>query len=146
MSEQDMTNDVGYAKPPKSSQFAKGRSGNPRGRPKGSRNIASILDDVTMEKVRVTESGRIRTISKLEAIMRQLTAKALSGDLKAIKDVVALKQVFESVPDQPTREGPDMEKNQAIMRRLVERIRSAQSDESDSAGPAAQTQNEEEIE
>jgi uncharacterized coiled-coil protein SlyX len=144
MPEQDAPNDVGYAKPPKSGRFTKGRSGNPKGRPRGSRNLASILDEVIREKVRVTEHGKIRTISKLEAIMRQLTAKALTGDLKAIKDVVALKQVFEAVPDQTLQERPDAEKNQAIMRRLVERIRATQSDDSDSVESVVETQNHQE--
>jgi hypothetical protein len=145
MTDQDAPpSDVGYARPPKSGQFTKGRSGNPKGRPRGSRNIASILDEVIREKVRVSENGRVRLISKLEAIMRQLTTKALTGDLKAIKEVLALKQIFEAVHDQDPREDPDKEKNQAIMRRLVERIRITQSDESNSVKPVVQTQNQEE--
>ncbi len=76
---------AGYGKPPVATRFSKGRSGNPKGRPRGSRNIATILEEVTREMVRVTENGKVRTMTKLEAIMRQLTTKALSGDLKAIK-------------------------------------------------------------
>lgn len=131
---------VGYGNPPQATRFAKGRSGNPKGRPRGSRNIASIFNVVTREKVRVTENGKIRNMSKLEAILRQLTMQALSGDLKAIKDVLALKQVFDAVPDQTSQEGPDTEKNQAIMRHLIERLRSTPGGESDSIEPAVQPQ------
>ena len=105
--------------------------------------MASILDAVTKEMVRVTENGKVRTISKLEAIMRQLTSKALSGDLKAIKDVLALRQVCEAVTEEALPENPDTEKNQAIMRRLIQRIRNTESAESGSVEPAVQTQKEE---
>ena len=35
--------DVGYGKPPKNTRFTKGVSGNPHGRPKGSRNVAAVF-------------------------------------------------------------------------------------------------------
>lgn len=127
---------AGYGKPPVATRFSKGRSGNPKGRPRGLRNIATILEEVTRETVRVTENGKVRTMTKLEAITRQLTTKALSGDLKAIKDVLALRQVCEAVTDQTSPGGPDMEKSQAIMRSLVERIRAIQGADNGSMAPA----------
>ena len=52
---------VGYGKPPKKTRFQNGHSGNPTGRPKGSRNFDKDLDDVLGSKITVTENGRKKT-------------------------------------------------------------------------------------
>lgn len=79
--------DVGYGKPPKNTRFARGRSGNPRGRPKGTKNFATMFHEVTQELIRVRENGKDKTMTKLEAAFRQLVGKAMSGDLKATKEI-----------------------------------------------------------
>ena len=48
---------VGYGRPPRATQFASGKSGNPRGRPKGNRTIGAILQDILRQKIAVTEKG-----------------------------------------------------------------------------------------
>lgn len=68
MSNSDDDYEVGYKKPPKGSQFKKGQSGNPKGRPKGSRNVANIYQDLLEEELNVTEGGVQKTITALEAI------------------------------------------------------------------------------
>ena len=40
---------VGFGKPPKANQFAPGVSGNPAGRPKGARSVASILQEIVRQ-------------------------------------------------------------------------------------------------
>lgn len=76
--------DVGYGKPPKRTRFKPGQSGNPRGRPKGTLNMATVLARTLRAKVVVNENGRRKTITKLEAALQQLTNKAAGGDLKAV--------------------------------------------------------------
>jgi hypothetical protein len=82
--------EVGYGKPPKRTQFRKGLSGNPKGRPKGSRNLASVLSRALREKVILNENGRRRTVTKLDAAVAQLVNKSASGDLAALRQLMAL--------------------------------------------------------
>jgi Family of unknown function (DUF5681) len=75
--------EVGYKKPPVHSRFPKGKSGNSRGRPKGSANYLTLLRRVLGQKVAVTEDGKRRRITKIEAAMTQLLNKAALGDTRA---------------------------------------------------------------
>lgn len=65
--------------------FKKGVSGNPKGRPKGSRNQSSLLEEVINALVSVTENGKKKMITKREAALIQLVNKAAGGDLRATK-------------------------------------------------------------
>jgi Family of unknown function (DUF5681) len=49
--------DVGYRKPPRHTRFAKGQSGNPRGRPPGAKNLKTLLSEALNETVIVSENG-----------------------------------------------------------------------------------------
>ncbi len=67
---------VGYGKPPEHTRFKKGHSGNGQGRPRGVKNLATLLGAALDEKVIVTENGRRRKITKREAIIpSSLTAR-----------------------------------------------------------------------
>ena len=77
--------EVGYGKPPRSTRFKKGQSGNPRGRPSGSKNLSTLLSEALNEPVIVTENGRRRKVSKREAIIKQLVNQSANGDWRAVK-------------------------------------------------------------
>src|SRR5690242_11932021 len=94
---------VGYRKPPRQTRFTKGRSGNPAGRPKGTPNFTTALERALSEQVVVTEGGQRHTISKLEAAVKQLVNKAAQGDARAIQQLLSVKSVIDSAPDEPGR-------------------------------------------
>ena len=76
--------EVGYGKPPKENRFTKGQSGNPKGRPKGTRNFKTDLEEELHEQVRITEGGKSEEVSKQRAILKRTFEKALMGDMRAV--------------------------------------------------------------
>ena len=74
---------VGYGRPPEHTRFKKGQSGNPKGRPKGTRNFKTDLAEVLDERVLINEGGTRTEVSKQLAIIKRVTEKALNGDTKA---------------------------------------------------------------
>jgi len=91
----DDDNSVGYGRPPKHSRFKKGQSGNPKGRPKGSRNFANILEEELDQKVSVTDGGKRRRVSKRRLAIRQQVNKAAQGDPKAFQAIARLHREME---------------------------------------------------
>jgi len=101
---------VGYAKPPRKTRFEKGRSGNPAGRVKGSKNVSKLLLDALGEPVVVNENGERKRITKVEAMLKQLVNKGASGDARSIQLLLAeMRSRLESElpPDQTSQEAKD---------------------------------------
>ena len=84
--------EVGYGRPPKHTRFKSGKSGNPSGRPKGSRNVSTILTKALGRKVRVRDGERVRDITVLDAAIERLTRQAAAGDVRSIKIMLELIQ------------------------------------------------------
>ena len=94
--------EVGYGRPPKASQFKKGKSGNPRGRPKKDPSIAALFRKICNQRVKTNGQGGEQYMTKLEASVTQLVNKAASGDLKATRDFMHMAAKFpELVQDPP---------------------------------------------
>ncbi|MEO3475360.1 DUF5681 domain-containing protein [Roseomonas sp. CAU 1739] len=91
---------VGYGRPPTHTQFKPGQSGNPKGRPSGSANITTLIEETLNEKVPVTEGGRRRSITKAKAIAKQLVNKAARGDLQATRLLLPQQKAAAANPQQ----------------------------------------------
>ena len=76
-------NEVGYKKPPKHAQFQPGKSGNPKGRSKGTKSPTD--HEIFNQLVTVTQKGKKKKIPAITAILMQLVSDAMKGDHKARK-------------------------------------------------------------
>ena len=93
--DRDREYEVGYGKPPRQTRFAKGQSGNPRGRPSGAKNLSTLLSDALNETVVVTENGGRRKVSKRQAIITQLVNRSATADFRAIKILLDIMREIE---------------------------------------------------
>jgi len=87
---------VGYRRPPQDMRFRKGRSGNPKGRPRSSRTLATRLEQALSEPVVVNEHGQRKTITKGEAMLKQLANKGAAGDARASHMLLAELRALEA--------------------------------------------------
>ena len=114
---------VGYGKPPLHTRFQKGRSGNPKGRPRGKKNMSTLLSAALDAAIIVVENGRRKKISKREAIITQLVNKSASADLKATQIVLAMLQDVEARADDSSASAAFTEADQEIIQRIQARMR-----------------------
>ncbi len=113
---------VGYRRPPIGACFRPGQSGNPRGRPKGVRNLSTVIAAELKEKVVVTENERPKSFTKLEVAVKQLVNRAAQGEPRATQLLFALLDAYERRPSLPEPEGFG-EADAFVMGEIVRRIR-----------------------
>jgi hypothetical protein len=113
---------VGYKNPPVATRFRPGQSGNPRGRPKGSRNLATEIRKALNKRILVTDKGRQRKVSKQEALATQLINKAIQ-DPKLFAMVL---RAAGPVDEEDEAGGPEttfQPEDELVMGSIVRRIR-----------------------
>ena len=115
---------VGYRRPPTGARFRPGESGNPRGRPKGVRNLSSVIAAELKEKVVVTENDRQRRITKLEVAVKQLVNRTAQGEARAMQLLFGLLDAYERRPSRPEPEPEGFgEADTFVIGEIVRRIR-----------------------
>jgi hypothetical protein len=90
-------------KPPRSTRFKPGKSGNPRGRPKTTADFAEIYHAVSNEKISTTSNGKRTSVTAFKAVLLRLRQSAFSGDVRAMKEFLQLRKEFLR-PDEPQTE------------------------------------------
>jgi hypothetical protein len=118
---------VGYKRPPRHSQFRPGQSGNPTGRPKQQRNLATDLREELSKIVPIHENGKPRRVTKQRAFVKSLIQRAVNGDARAVTSLVTLcARTFLTAEAPVEQTAPaDQELVEAFIRREAERMAAA---------------------
>src|SRR5260370_6888859 len=95
---EDRGYEAGYGRPPVKTRFRKGQSGNPAGRPRGSKNLATLFEAELGERIAVSENGRRKRITKQQAMVKHVVNKALSGDSRLLQLLLAEIRLIENRP------------------------------------------------
>ncbi|NVO17596.1 MAG: hypothetical protein HXX10_26505 [Rhodoplanes sp.] len=102
--------EVGFGKPPRSSQFQPGQSGNPRGRPQGSKNLVTILKEELEAPIVISGNGKRRKATKWQVAIRQQVHKAAADkDTKAFAVLADLARRTGQLEAVPTVQAPPID-------------------------------------
>ena len=118
---------VGYGKPPKASRFKSGISGNAKGRPKGSKNLKTLIRRAMTSTIAIQEGSRTRWVSKIEGVVLRQIQDALKGNDRAAMAVIkmAIQMGLLDDPDSNSVETALSASDERILARLFPRQKKA---------------------
>jgi uncharacterized protein DUF5681 len=123
---------AGYKRPPKMTQFKKGHSGNPKGRPKGARSLKTDLAKLMEKRVRIREDGEQRLVSGQELMLLKLFEKAAKGDIRASTQIFGMLMKIDAHDTQQTDRDGVTDNDRAIVEDFLRRNSHSNKDEVDS--------------
>jgi hypothetical protein len=110
---------VGYGHPPKATQFAKGQSGNPKGRRKGSKTVGAVLQDILRQRVAVSENGKTRRLPALEVMLRRLANDAMRNEKSSLKFMLGLIDRYGQSSETELQVDELLEEDLAILKKFL---------------------------
>jgi hypothetical protein len=119
---------VGFKKPPEHTRFRPGQSGNPRGRPTGSKNYRTIVGEVMNRKMRVKENGKLRNLSRGKIIITQLANEAMKGKPRQSEILLRLWQDYETAKSGETTGTLSPEQRDSLVKELKRMGRKTEKD------------------
>lgn len=120
----EKTDEVGFRKPPRHTQWKKGQSGNPKGRKKReqARNFHDAMLNILAREVNIdTPDGKSAKYNLLEVYAEKLIKNAINGNSKA--DIALLKMLPKMYLPEPkkhqTKEDLEKEKKNAMLLKML---------------------------
>ena len=112
---------TGYRKPPKHHNFPPGKSGNPKGRPPGSRGLKTDLKAVLAVTHSVSRNGERIKGTAQRLVLDSLVLRGVLGELKASAILLPLILQVLGVEDRDSDSNRLSPNDQALLERLVAR-------------------------
>ena len=81
---------VGYGRPPEHTRFKPGKSGNPKGRPKGARGLNTLARELLTARVPVRTASGEKRMHRIEAVLHKAFELALKGNPRALSQILSL--------------------------------------------------------
>jgi hypothetical protein len=113
---------VGYCRPPQNTQFQKGKSGNPRGRRKKSRNVKTILARALGATIRAREGDKVRNLPALELLLLKQLENALKGDQRAWSKIMELTMRYPELAEEPPEARATAEEDDRALQSHLEQL------------------------
>jgi Family of unknown function (DUF5681) len=92
--------EVGRGRPPKATQWKKGKSANPGGQSSpGPTGLLEMIDNLLLTPVKITRDGKPKWVTTLEAILEQLWSKGIAGNRRAMAVYIRCRDLAPQVVD-----------------------------------------------
>jgi hypothetical protein len=91
--------EIGRGRPPKATQWPKGKSANPGGQSSRPTGLLEMIDKLLLTSIRITIDGVSKRVTTLEAILVQLWSKGIAGDRRAMAVYIRCRDLAPQVAD-----------------------------------------------